>query len=292
MVFKLTLNLIVFLSCLFVLQSGSPEYDKLADDQKNTNQKLDSSRNAYRDSLKISYIGNMGVLIGCDDRHILIDALHKKYKPDYVFPSKGTVQKLINGDSGIDIALVTHHHKDHFDAVLVSDYLKENDRSIVLGSPQVTEAIAPNSKEISFSNRIKEIAYDGEMHTILHDEIEIRAFKCPHVNATRHRSVQNIAYIIKIRGYSVLHVGDTNWDTARSSFKAQNVIDEKFDAVVLPYWMLLDKSSQKEVLESLTTKQIIATHIPPFLDDAEKKALLANHANIVLFDVLGKQITL
>ena len=49
------------------------------------------------DSLKISYIGNMGVLMENKDQTVLIDGFHKKYKPAYAYPSQGTVDAIIAG---------------------------------------------------------------------------------------------------------------------------------------------------------------------------------------------------
>lgn len=281
---------------LVIFSQNQKVVEPLPKDLRYSIQKRNPIRSSYQDSLKIFYIGNMGILIRYDSQQVLIDGLHKEYKKDYVFPSKGDVQKLISGNyyqnSNIDVALITHHHKDHFDASLLKEYLAKNEKSIAIGSQQVTDAIAVNSKKTKSPDRIKEIPYDDRIHTIEHNGIKIKVFKSPHVNTVRHGSVQNMAYIVEIQEYSILHVGDTNWDTARSSFKNQNLVNEKFDAIVLPYWMLLDKSSKNEILESITAKRIIATHIPPSLSEKDKRALLSNHSSIVLFTVQGEEIEL
>jgi L-ascorbate metabolism protein UlaG (beta-lactamase superfamily) len=246
--------------------------------------------------LSISYIGNMGVLLANNDNVVIIDGFHKKYKPEYAYPSESTVEKIINGEyqnfKKPDIALVTHHHKDHFDADYYRTFLQKNPESIVVASQQTIDLIHEglNSDELEMSSALKQVLYNEEEYSGVHQNIEIIAFKCPHVNSARHSSVQNIAYLVSMGNYSILHLGDTNWDVAESILKKKKISDISLDVAILPYWMLLNKNSIEQVNSLLAPKRIIATHIPPDFSDTEYKNLQNKHSNITLFTELNEQI--
>nr|WP_299486652.1 MBL fold metallo-hydrolase [uncultured Allomuricauda sp.] len=245
--------------------------------------------------LTISYIGNMGVLIASDSNAVLIDGFHKNYKPDYAYPSESTVQKLIDGDyknfKTPDIALVTHHHKDHFDADYYQKFMRENPNSLVVASQQVNDLIRKNlDNEANLSSILKQVPYNDEEYSLNHKGVNIKAFKCPHVNPLRHSSVQNLAYLISIDNYSILHLGDSNWDVAKSVLENKKISDKSIDIAILPYWMLLDKSSTENVANLLVPKRIIATHIPPGFSDEAYENLQKMYPNITLFTKLNEQI--
>ena len=98
--------------------------------------------------IRITYIANEGVMIESSDGvKVLIDALHKKYYPDYLFPSASLMNEMILGESDfkdIDLVLVSHVHADHFDAKSVGNLLLNQPRSILISSPQAIEGISNN----------------------------------------------------------------------------------------------------------------------------------------------------
>ena len=286
MIVKRIIGLSALLLLLLNFQFKNQLHGKF-NNESSSNQKASSIITVDQDSITISYIGNMGVLLNANNQQVLIDGLHKKYKPEYIYPSQSDVQKLLSGkyikNSSIDIALVTHFHQDHFNPELLKEYLVENEASIAIGPSQVTNEIDLNSENRQLSDRIKKIPYDDKVHSIIYEGIKIRAMKCPHVNPTRHSSVQNMAYIVEISGRSILHIGDTDWDTTKAILKANNLTQKKFDAVIVPYWMLLEKSDLTEFVGLRTSGKLIATHIPPVLSEKIKRSLVANYNNAVLF---------
>ena len=83
----------------------------------------------------ITYVGNMGVLISGDSTSILIDGLHKEYKPAYQYPPKSLVDELIGTEKAyqppIRYILNTHIHKDHFDAELIVEFMQHNAKTVL-----------------------------------------------------------------------------------------------------------------------------------------------------------------
>ena len=246
--------------------------------------------------LSISYIGNMGVLISNNENVVVIDGFHKKYKPEYAFPSDSTVHSIIKGEyknySKPDISLVTHYHKDHFDAEYHRIYLQENPESLVVAPQQVNDLIRESlkSETLKISPVLKQVPYDENEYAAVHQNIRVKAFKCPHINSARHYSVQNIAYLISLNNYSVLHLGDTNWDVAASILEKKELFKLSIDVAILPYWMLLDKNSKERITNLIAPKQIIATHIPPDYSIEEQVKLQKEYPTVRLFTKLNEQL--
>jgi len=247
------------------------------------------------DSLCISYIGNMGVLIGNSNDVVLIDGFHKRYRPAYSYPDESSVEEIIEGKyqkfGKVDIAMITHHHKDHFDSEYYKKFLQKNPESIVIGPQQVIDQIRHgfDVDTLKIEHLSKQVPYNAEERLTLHNGIKVRAFKCPHVNPIRHASVQNIAYLVYIDSYTVLHFGDTDWDVAESVLRKKKLFNQSLDIAILPYWMLLDESSTGKVKDLISAKQIIATHIPPDFDNFQHEALEKRHPNATLFTRLNEK---
>ena len=61
--------------------------------------------------LLVTYIANEGVLISSGDQQVLIDGLHREYKPDYAFPPDALRKPLESASLPYDkirLILVTH----------------------------------------------------------------------------------------------------------------------------------------------------------------------------------------
>ncbi len=247
-----------------------------------------------QDKVTISYVGNMGVLIGNDKQAVLIDGFHKEYGQQYLFPPDSLIKKIISGEydefGTIDIAIATHQHKDHFDPVYFHSFLDFNKSSIAILSPQINEILNVEIKKqkVDLHEQIKTPDYDGKVHTFHHEGIEIKAFQCDHVNPARHKSIENTAYVINVKGVSILHVGDTNWDVVEKHLIEHKELLRHLDVAILPYWMLLEEKSIELVERLINPRTIYATHIPPNIEEVQKKGISENFQNVVLFTKIGQ----
>ena len=78
-------------------------------------------------SLIVTYIANEGVLISAGDKQVLIDGLHREYKPAYLFPPAELLSALEQARAPynkINVVLVSHLHLDHFHPESVGLHLK------------------------------------------------------------------------------------------------------------------------------------------------------------------------
>ncbi|WP_025740069.1 MBL fold metallo-hydrolase [Aquimarina pacifica] len=231
----------------------------------------------------IIYTGNMGVLIYNDRFSVLIDGLHEEYGVDYVFPSQELVKK-INTKFKPDVILFTHHHGDHFSNRLATEYLQNNSEALLFGPKQVTKNLSEFGKRITTINTKN---YDKQTQKL--KNTTITGMKLNHVGK-RHEAVQNVGYIIEQNKIRILHVGDTDWFEEINLFEQLSLSSENIDILILPYWMLLQNSAPELIKKYIHPKHLIATHIPPKIENNELLELRKKYKNIHLLTNIEQEI--
>ena len=223
-------------------------------------------------NLTLQYIANEGVLISSGGKQVLIDGLHREYKPAYLFPPPDLLDSLENAKSPydkIDLVLVSHVHLDHFHPESVALHLKNNPNSMLATSEQAVEQISENFADYAkVKSQIKPIKHIWKKSSELERKgIKVKFLGLRH-GSERFRSIQNLGHIIEIGGKKLLHIGDADMTT--ENFADFKIAKEKIDIAILPFWFLTSKSGRELVKEQFNPKHIIAVHISP--DDAESVA--------------------
>ena len=220
--------------------------------------------------LTIRYIANEGVLIRAGNRQILIDGLHREYKPAYAFPPPDLQRLLETGEKPYDkinLLLASHIHLDHFHAASIGLHLKNNRSAIFASSEQAIAEIAENFADYEkIKARIKPVAYEWKKSSDYNqDGIKVRFLGLRHANA-QFVGIQNFGHLIEIGGRKLLHIGDA--DMTAENFSAFTLAKENIDVAFIPYWFLLSEAGRKLVKDQFNPKQVIAVHISP--NEAEK----------------------
>lgn len=218
----------------------------------------------------IRYIANQGVLIRAGGKQVLIDSLHREYKPAYAFPPADLQRLLETGAKPYDkinLLLASHVHLDHFHAESIGLHLKNNPSAIFASSDQAIAEIAKNFADYEkIKAQIKPVAYEWKKpFEYNQDGIKVRFLSLRHANA-QFAGIQNFGHLIEIGGRRMLHIGDA--DMTAENFSAFNLAKENIDIAFIPYWFLLSENGRKLVREQFNPKQIIAVHISP--DESEK----------------------
>lgn len=233
----------------------------------------------------IRYIANEGVLIRAGDKQVLIDGLHREYKPAYAFPPPDLQRLLENAEKPYDkinLLLVSHVHLDHFHPQSIALHLKNNPRAALATSEQAVGEIAKNFAEYEkIKSQIKPIKHEWKKSVELDQNgIKIKFLGLRHANA-QHISIQNLGHLIEIGGKKLLHIGDA--DMTAENFSAFNLARENIDVAFIPYWFLLSANGRNLVKEQFNPKQIVAVHISP--DEAEKISaqLEKDNPNVIVF---------
>ncbi len=218
--------------------------------------------------LSIRYIANEGVLISSGAKKVLIDGLHREYKPAYAFPPADLLSALETARppyDKINLLLVSHVHLDHFHPVSIALHLKNNPKAALVSSEQVVGEVAKSFADYAkIKPQIKQVTpVWKEFVELDHDGIKLKILGLRH-GGERFRWIQNLGHIIEIGGKKLLHIGDA--DMTAENFAAFNLHKENIDIAFIPFWFLLSAEGRALVKEQFKPKQVIAVHISP--DDA------------------------
>ena len=96
--------------------------------------------------------------------------------------------------------------------------------------------------------------------------------------------VQNIAYLVKISGVRILHVGDADTDAAAFDRMGIGYVD----AAIVPQWF--DSEKGRAVIEKLKPKKVIVTHIAP-----NERTAQVNHLKkqgTIFFERIGQVVSI
>ena len=243
--------------------------------------------------LSIKYIANEGVLISAGGKQVLIDAIHREYKPAYLFPPPDLLKALESTAppyNAIDLILVTHNHLDHFHPESIALHLKNNPKATLVAPAQVVAEIAKNAVAFdAIKTHIKEVTPAWNQKAVMDiGGIKLTVLGLRHVNL-QHRQVQNLGYILEIAGRKVLHVGDA--ELSDENFASFLLKDENIDVAVLPAWFLGTATGCEQVKKLIGAKHLIATHIPPDHANDYKKNVTTNCAGADAFTTLLEERT-
>lgn len=244
-----------------------------------------SSISDAKASLEVTYIANEGVLISSEGRHVLIDGLHRQYKPDYLFPPPDLLRKMEAAQSPfdqIDLVLVSHIHLDHYHAESVGLHLKNNRKAVLVSSQQVVEGLEKDFADYRLiKSRVKAITPQWKEKSDLNIAgISITIMGLRH-GSERFRSIQNLGHIIRLGGKKLLHIGDA--DSSAENFEGFRLVDERIDIAFIPYWFLLYKSGQAIVRDYIKPRHIIAVHIPPTEAESSSQKITEAFPDAVCF---------
>ncbi len=215
--------------------------------------------------LTVTYIANEGVLIKSGNKQVLIDGLHREYKPDYAFPPPGLRKSLESVESPyhkIDLILVSHIHLDHFHSESVGLHLKNNPAAVLASSDQIVDALKKDFKEYSkIESRVNRLKHEWQKEVYFGAaDIRVRALGLSHGSA--HFSwIQNFGHVIEFDGKKLLHLGDA--DMTAENFASFRLAEAGIDVAFIPYCYLLSARGCAFVQSQFKPKQIIGLHISP-----------------------------
>lgn len=208
------------------------------------------SHSVWAAELKITYLANEGVLLTCGEQKVLVDALLRDSQDDYARHSPELQQKLETGQppyDGVQLALATHFHLDHWDAGAISHFLLSNPKALFASTPEAT-AMLPRSQR----TQVKVLWPNaGKTEEIQHDALNVKAFRLSHGKA------QNLGYRIAICGREVYHFGDA--EGSPEDFATLRKVGPP-DIVLVPFWWLLEKNTAAFLLNDWKPRQVVALH--------------------------------
>ncbi|WP_420388554.1 MBL fold metallo-hydrolase [Roseivirga sp.] len=225
---------------------------------------LTNSANAQKQTNEIIYLANEGLMISSGDKQILIDALFDDFYEDYLSPDEATINQMNHGEKpfeSVEAVLVTHIHRDHFEANIAGKFLSMHEESKLLSSQQ-TEGELKEKFDGYAKIKGQIIAVEKNTITTRHEVngITVYGFFINHAGGERMSSIHNMAFLIEVNGKRLLHVGDSDMDVER--FRSLNLSQYNIDVALIPYWYLSDATGQQIVRDLIQADQHIGIHFP------------------------------
>ncbi len=232
--------------------------------------------------LVVEHVANAGVKIISGDKVTLIDALFGPHSR-FSFLDEQEFQQL--SEKGANLALTTHAHSDHFHPKQTTAFLKENDETLLVTTPQTIKHLG----RITDSAHILSPELTGfQSQQFSHDDIKVSVLSFPHM--APQTQTQNYAYLVEVNGWKVLHVGDA--DINAEVIAAHQLAKQNIDLLLIHDLFPLIKENYRELLEQINAGKVAFVHVmdnkvkPLTLwlkDNLPDATLLATgHENLVL----------
>jgi L-ascorbate metabolism protein UlaG (beta-lactamase superfamily) len=232
-----------------------------------------------QEEIDIIYIANDGFLISGKSQKVLIDALPNNSFGEYDVPSDKLRKQITKGKppfEKIDLYLVTHSHSDHFYAPYITDFLKMHKETKFVSSPQVNDQLSGAS---SINKQITTINQEvGGITETTVAGIPLKIYRTKHAGDSTGNLAVNLAYLMTVDNFKVLHIGDGPFIYNQSEFESFHLENEHIDILFLAYFSLADYA-KNYINEVIKPRYIIAKHIPPKEVRTELKKFPENYSN-------------
>jgi len=239
-------------------------------------------QNNSQKELQITYIANEGFLISVGNKKILIDALFKS--KNYTSPSDSLVSKIMSNIApcdNIDYFLVSHAHPDHFNEKMTSEYLTKNTKTKFISTSEscnkLNEIGLNNSQLICQNLEFGELK---EINEIKNEQISISVFRLKHGTSTE---INNLAFIIRINDYSIMHMGDAFILQNEEYINKINWDSYKIDVLFVGY-MDVNQYVLEILSKTIKPKNLIMMHIHEEDIQEAKDRNKQYSANAIIFE--------
>jgi L-ascorbate metabolism protein UlaG (beta-lactamase superfamily) len=211
-------------------------------------------------ALEVTYLANEGFMIAGGGKKVLIDALFREGVGGYAVLSTATRALLEQARSpfdGVDVALATHFHADHFDAEAVLAHLKNNSQVFFFSTNQAADKLQATGQFDAIKTRVvATLPKEGERSHNKHRGLRVQLLNIHH---GRGRPIENLGFIVEIAGKRILHIGDSEAEAA--AFQKYEVIEDSIDVAFLPFWYFVNDDFKQAVREQIRPRHIVVMHI-------------------------------
>ena len=219
------------------------------------------------DGLLVRALANEGFLLEYGDTRIVIDAFVTEPYSIYAALEEELREQLVTASgpfANVDLALVSHVHRDHFQARAAQRFLAASPRTRLWSSNAVIDGLWETESEATERlnlDAIEAVYPDvGEESRRTHERATITFFPLSHVDQGRD-AFGNLGHVIELGGVRALHVGDAAMN--EEVYAAYGLGERGIDVVFVPYWYFLDANGRRIVERHFRPAKLIACHVPP-----------------------------
>lgn len=241
--------------------------------------------------LELVYLANEGFLARVGDTKVLIDAFVTEPYAGYAAVPEELFADMVAGKppfDGIDLALASHFHRDHFQPEAAALFLEAHEETGFLSAPQVVDDLLRELGESAAAERFEALLPDAKRTLDKREQgVGVELLRLPHSGGMRTASVQNLGHVIDLGGAKLLHVGDA--DAVPEELGPYELGKRALEVALVPYWWLGDAESLARAKELTGAKHLVAIHVPPAELADVKQHLAALDPQVLLFEEPGER---
>lgn len=237
----------------------------------------------------VEFLANEGVILWDGERGVAIDALFGDGLPEYptVAPAtRDSLERALGRFGGVELVLVTHVHRDHFDAAAVGRHLFANPRARLVAPSQVVDSLtAKVPGATALYGRIHamdlpagatfELPPADTMSPTAYLDLTVHALGVAHP-PSRNQPVEHATYLVRVGGARVIHLGDSR----PSPTDLTPFLEHGGPELLLAPWWILEGDEGARLLEGIGANRVAGFHLGrDDLDDPPRVA-----PGVVLFD--------
>lgn len=210
--------------------------------------------------LELTYVGCEGVMIRSASGTVLIDGLFGAEAKGYHAPPPAALASLRSARApfdGVDVALATHFHEDHFDAGAAAEFLTASERTWFASTPQVIELLLARAPELA-PRAVSLDAAEGVRVARDFGAIRAEAFGLSH-GKVNFADVQHLGWVVTLDGRQVVHLGDGIID--EKALRRAGLVGAAVDVGVLPFWFLTYPFGKRLLASAFRPRAVFACHI-------------------------------
>ena len=217
-----------------------------------------------KETIKITYVSCMGVLINYDDKNILIDAIvSPDILPYRTIPQKTLTSMLRKSEpfEKIDFILITHEHPEHFHPDLVCHVLSHCPEAKLVAPKAVIKSLQRSrlfKKSFILQCISLEIGLNKSIELTLKG-LRFDAMHLAHDGDNPKSATQNIAYLLHLDNHRLLHVGDALADA--ESFRNNELLEKGITCLIVPFIYVITETGVESILQ-LNPLHLVALHFP------------------------------
>lgn len=231
-------------------------------------------------TVKVTYLGNAGVLISDDTHAVVMDGLSGNLS-GWIQLSANEFTSLTRGDApfeGIDLVFATHSHGDHFSPTAVNTFLGRNSNARYIAPPQAVSGVSAGGQIVNMSPD-RGTRVDMTVNDVPLSVLHLRHFD---QFGNDFSSVENYGFIVELGGKKLLHLGDVEYSSA--NLDAFDLELEDIDVVILPMFNTLLSSQNADLIKSLVAPgHVIVLHFQASQVENESSQALSLYDSVTAF---------
>ncbi len=215
---------------------------------------------ARHGAVEVRYLANEGFLVDGAGKRLLVDALFGSGIAGYAAVAPDIRSDLEAGAGtwgGVDVALATHAHGDHFDPDAVRRFLAANPEAVFVSTPQAKARMAGGDPAL-LERFVAVLPDPGAVRRLELEGVSIDVLNLHH--GVREPPIENVGYVVTLGDLRLLHFGDT--EAKLEEFEPYLELLADTEVALLPFWFLSSEWRAAMVRDRIRPRWIVAAHTP------------------------------